>query len=781
MPRIIPFLSLAFLLAGLVSAQDAPAPPPLSPESARLGRAAEAGGQGEIEITARWPYGYARSVAFAGSTPVAMLGSVFQTLDLSTPGEIGVLGELVLPGVVSDMAAEGDLVAVMTTHYSDAETGLFVVDVSDPATPALRGKLTGIGATGITVRDGVAYVGTFETTNGPQVSLRIVSLADPDDPAEVGVVETQGRPSDITLNGTRAYLAMGQDGISVVDVSDPAAPVVTGIPITETTGAVGVGEVGGQPILAAVVDDAAGNDQLRLYSLADPDVPTLLGEDALRTDLFFGPIEMDLVWTSGERIVVGAGYGGLQFADAADPANPNVRVRRRTSVANVADGTSRLATDGTTILAADVFSGLHTANADARDLTAYRPAPNIALDVMEDVGVVYVAHGTYGVVQLARLILVEPGAARGDGFEFVGRAHGPGWNYTSDLAQTATHVYAADGYGGVQVVEKATLQTVASVLASATAPVRRVAVTSDGSLLLAGIGNADDPLLTSDRVVHLFSLADPANPVEVGSFTPPVGVGDLDGTGPEVWVADLFGSRLRVYDTSDPASPMPLGDVTMTGSDFRLARDFDRLYSLVTASVANVLDVSAPAAPTVLGTVQSAIGYVGLDASGDRLAMAGAGVGVYRTTNLASPVLLAYSDAFGDVLMDVSFLDATDDVRLALAAGHAGVYTVALVPDVACECGPPSRGVEVRVAPNPSSGPVTVEVLAGEPAVVDVEVLDVLGRRVCQIAQGVRVAERVVLEWGGRDDAGVPLPAGVYLVRLSAEAGGATQAVTVVR
>ncbi|MEM1057468.1 MAG: FlgD immunoglobulin-like domain containing protein [Bacteroidota bacterium] len=765
-------LALLLFAAPALHAQDAPPPPLAAFDQARS--VAEAGGAGSLEISARWPYGYVRSVAFAGDTPVAMQGSVFQTLDLSTPGEIGIVGELVLPGVISDMAASGDLVAVMTTHFEDAETGLFVIDVSDPALPTRRGKLTGVGGTAITIRGEMAYIGTFEAVEGPQRSLRVVSLENPDAPTVLGTVEVPGVTTDLMLSGSHAYLAMGLDGLAVVDVSTPSVPSVASTPVADYMAAVAAAEVEGQTVLATVVQDADDADQVRFYSLAMPDAPAFLGEAPLRSELVFGPVPMDLVWTENDRLVVGSGFGGLQFVDAADPADPNVRPRERTNVANVASGTSRLATDGTTVLIADAFSGLHVADAATRTLTAFHAVPNLSLDVEVDGGTVYVAHGTYGVVRLQRAAGLS-----GETLTFDGRAHGPAWNYTSDLAQSETHLYAADGFGGVQVVDKTTLETTATVLASATAPVRRVAVTSDGLSLLAGIGGADDPLTTDQRVVYLYSLANPASPSFVGSFVPPVGVGDLDGTGPFVWVADLFGNQLQVYDTATATTPELVRSVPMTGSEFRLGRDGDRLYALRTASVANVLDVTTADAPTVLGTVQSPIGFVGLDADGRDLAMAGTGLGVYRTGDLTSPTLLAYSDAFGDVLTDVAFVSTN---QVMVSGGHAGVYSVGVLPPTASSGGPLARGVEIRVAPNPASGPLTVEVTVGQPSAVNVEVLDVLGRRVREIADGVAVADRAVLEWDGRDASGVRLPAGVYLVRASTEAGHlGTRAVTVVR
>ena len=75
--------------------------------------------------------------------------------------------------------------------------------------------------------------------------------------------------------------------------------------------------------------------------------------------------------------------------------------------------------------------------------------------------------------------------------------------------------------------------------------------------------------------------------------------------------------------------------------------------------------------------------------------------------------------------------------------------------------------------PNPTRGPVTLPVALSGPARLDV--VDVLGRVVQTVRLGASAAE---VTWDGRDIAGRPVAAGVYLLRLSAEAGSAAVRVT---
>ena len=776
MPRCSASVFFVILLATGAAAQTtdgplAPLPSRTSGGSApAFARGDASGGDASIEVLSRWPYGYARSVALgADGLGLTMQGSVFQTLDLSDPSNIGVLAEMELPGVVSDMAAEGTLVAVMTTHFQEEDTGLFVVDVSDPLAPRLRGRLTGLNATSVLLRDGIAYVGTYETSvGGPDLSLRLVSLADPDAPVQVGVVETPSFVDHIAIDGERAYLAMNVAGLGVVDISTPTAPVLTGTPEAAYTGAVAVSETG---TLVAGSRDASGDGILRFYDLTNPDVPAEVGSVALERENNNAADPLDATWVGSDVIVAGL-FGGLQFVDAAVPSAPSFLVRRSTSKAFVASGTNRLATDGTRLLVADFYSGVHQGDPAQRQLTAYMSVPNLALDAVVDdeTGEMYIAEGTYGVVVLAR-------TASGEALEVTDRIHTSAWNYTSAVAQTGGFLYAADGYGGIWTIDKATRATTSNVLRNT--PIRQVAVTDDGSLLLAARDECTVLDMASACTVYVFSLADPATPERVATIVPPAGASGLGGSGPVLWVGDFSNTRLRLYDATDPADPQPGGSVSLTGSGFTLARDGDRLYALGTGLVANILDVSAPASPVVLGAPQSVGRQETLAAQGDVLVLAGFGLAAYDVADPTQTVQTAFSDDFGDVQSGITFVER----GLALvAANHAGAYLVATPVPTAGEGAPLASGVRLHVAPNPTRGALVVEIESGSPEALDVAVYDVLGRRVRTLATGLRVAGEEALAWDGRSEGGAPLAPGVYVVRVrSASGAAATERVTILR
>ncbi len=80
--------------------------------------------------------------------------------------------------------------------------------------------------------------------------------------------------------------------------------------------------------------------------------------------------------------------------------------------------------------------------------------------------------------------------------------------------------------------------------------------------------------------------------------------------------------------------------------------------------------------------------------------------------------------------------------------------------------------VGFRARPNPSHGPVELDLFRLRSGVVSLGVLDIQGRRIRTIVRGAWLpAGRTRLRWDARTDAGHPAPAGVYVIR--AIAGGA--------
>jgi hypothetical protein len=144
------------------------------------------------------------------------------------------------------------------------ENGLWIVDVSDPASPVLNGGFNTPGeAKGVTVRGRYALV-----ADGPE-GLQVIDISNPVAPELVASFDTPGMAEGIAVSGDHLYVADGPAGLQIVDISDASSPGLTGT--IDTPGNAERVALSGH--LAYVADGSAG---LQIVDVSDPGAPELL-------------------------------------------------------------------------------------------------------------------------------------------------------------------------------------------------------------------------------------------------------------------------------------------------------------------------------------------------------------------------------------------------------------------------------------------------------------------------------------------------------------------------
>jgi hypothetical protein len=99
------------------------------------------------------------------------------------------------------------------------DIGLRTVDISDPHDVRLHTVYRGLFApTGAAVRGQTAFVAD------QSAGLRVLDLADPAEPVEIGSLQLPGRALAVTLDGDVAYVAAREAGLRLVDITRPHAP-----------------------------------------------------------------------------------------------------------------------------------------------------------------------------------------------------------------------------------------------------------------------------------------------------------------------------------------------------------------------------------------------------------------------------------------------------------------------------------------------------------------------------------------------------------------------------
>jgi len=170
--------------------------------------------------------GQAKSVALVGTTALVadhMEGVDF--VDVSDTTRPVRMGSFFLDGYARSVAATGSLAAAV-----DAPKGLYVFDFTRPD------RLDAIGSQQSAERPVMIELSDEAAGPGPVLAvlvgggfLQVYDLSQPAKPVRAAAFRTpSGRPLRVTLKGRVAYVADGDHGLQIVDLTLPSAPRVIG-------------------------------------------------------------------------------------------------------------------------------------------------------------------------------------------------------------------------------------------------------------------------------------------------------------------------------------------------------------------------------------------------------------------------------------------------------------------------------------------------------------------------------------------------------------------------
>jgi len=165
--------------------------------------------------------GFANAVAVAGDYAYVAAGSaglqvVTFNADRTNPR---VAASVALAGNANDVTIAGTM-----AYVAAGTAGLHVVDIANPLAPRLLGSFnTGNTARGVKVRGTTAFVANSS-------NLQIVNTVNPSAMIQVSQLPLGGTVWNLDLDANRnlAAVAAGSNGLYLVDISNPAAPVLRG-------------------------------------------------------------------------------------------------------------------------------------------------------------------------------------------------------------------------------------------------------------------------------------------------------------------------------------------------------------------------------------------------------------------------------------------------------------------------------------------------------------------------------------------------------------------------
>lgn len=118
--------------------------------------------------------------------------------------------------------AGGVIVQGDYAYVADHDSGMLIINISNPAQPTLTGRYQCPGAVEIDIDGNHAYI-----ADESLYSLEIVDISNPAQPTLTGRFDTL-EVLGIKLMGDYALMGCGNEGLNVVNVSDPAHPSLAG-------------------------------------------------------------------------------------------------------------------------------------------------------------------------------------------------------------------------------------------------------------------------------------------------------------------------------------------------------------------------------------------------------------------------------------------------------------------------------------------------------------------------------------------------------------------------
>jgi hypothetical protein len=683
-------------------------------------------------------------------------GFGIQVVDVDPPGQTSIVATVPTPSFAHSVDVVGSIALSVETF------SWRLVDVSNPAAPSVTygvdsgtvGRTSGTFDRRTSIQGGaasgpdVAYIGWIA---GYDTEIAIIDVSDPHSPSSIGhVVFPFDIPRSVryveqTLNGVpRSYIYVAGDDFYIIDVNDPSSPstvVAYNLSARDVTGADGFAY-------------AAVGGSIRVLDVSDPSQPTSVG-------LLAVPGDPQDVWLMGSDLFVSSESRGVHVVDVRDPKQPTIKQTIYTPLHS-----NQARALGTDLFVADGSRGIHVFDVTALDpvptvTTVDTPGEALKIELMGDHA--YVADGESGlqifdIQDLGAPSLVGSLAPQisGNGYEFVD---------VKVSGQTAYVAGRTDGFHIIDVSNPAQPSYLSSPMAYANA----VDVAGDlayvtYSVVTAGLTILDVSIGTAPSIVGTLSL--PPN------LTTHVTVIE------DVLYVSSWNHGLWTIDVSDPATPVQVGalpgnylGLVPAADDLAYAVSYHQEYEV------QVLDLSDPFQPHIVGRVQAGVNPRDLYLDGDVLYVACGRMGVHAidVTDPLQPV------NFGNVLPEnlpgVNPAGAIDVYvrgdRLLVASGEEGI---AVLP-AACpsSVGAPVDGVSlhefrVTAAPNPFRNTIDLGFTMDRSSAVRVDVHDVRGRLIRHLVNGRRSAGRHSISWNGQDATGQPAAAGVYFVR--AERGG---------
>jgi hypothetical protein len=678
--------------------------------------------QDSLNIRCVWRESFwesAFAVELQGNLAYVATDAGLSVLDIADATHIEQIGSFDTPGRAVDVAIVGDW-----AYLIDDSGHLWTLDISNPAEPIDVSEFPlAAYPTALAINGGFAYILSGFAQNS---QLQIIDISNPFLPEAVGNYFAGDYCTDICVTDTLALIA--GYGLTVVNVSDPASPVL--IDSAQSGDAWAVAVQNGYAYLAC------RDSCIRTYDVSNPNSITLSGVTPM---VAFQGSRMTV---HNGHLYLGMYWGDLGIFSLSNPAQPSFvsSFECRSEIFGIAHH-ENLAYVG-------YRGGLQVVNVSNPTVpveAGYYSSLAYAHSVAAGNNRAYV--GCANRVQALDVTDPEEPVATGAFGEQC---------YSSAMALSDGRLYVVDDECGLKIFDAAIPDSLV-VLGSFTPADWNIAyygVAVNGNFAYVGYGNTNN----WSGGLLVFDVSNPAVPDSIGGHPTGGMVYDLAVRDSMVYLAY---NGLTILNVSNPAFPTLVG--VCPGPSMSVALCEVRPYA-VTAGwhSLRVIDIADPAAPQQIAR-DSTLG-AGYDVAvmGDSAYVADGerGLRVFNIADATMPVEIAHyqrpSTAMG-VAVSGEYIFVAEESRLGI---YHWIHPESTGPEAPRL---PEEFVMRAAYPNPFNPSTTISYELPRAGNISLRVFDLLGREVAVLAEGFSAegTHQVRFDASG-------LASGVYFARLEA-------------
>lgn len=305
----------------------------------------------------QWPYATCKTIMARGGYAFAGVGGSVVILDISDDQNPREVGSVETPHSVHDLFLRDNYLFIANLY-----AGLSIVDVSDPRDPVLVGRYNDI----IEMSQSVHVYENYAYINDNNNYLKVLDIQDVTRPREVFSLPIDRSSFDIVMHNGYAYLgggdildmrdpshpepignfctglanhpfqlplatglyikddllyvAVGFEGLYVIDISNPTAPML----FRHMYEYKWTWDVSGEGDYVCVTD---AEGFLRILDVADPDNITELNAVNLMAEggLWLGGGDWERLYVADQKVFSTHPYRGLRIHDISEPENAQLR------------------------------------------------------------------------------------------------------------------------------------------------------------------------------------------------------------------------------------------------------------------------------------------------------------------------------------------------------------------------------------------------------------------------------------------------------------------------